>query len=73
MDALREVIATLYLAAAYAGGPRWLEKANEYLAEYAEDPETGCQAAWMLRTLVEETNHLHVKRHTLRLADLVAA
>ena len=58
MDAIREVIATLYLAAAYAGGPRWVEKANELLDECANDPETGCEAARMLRILSEQSRNL---------------
>lgn len=59
MDALREVIATLYLASAYAGGPAWLQKANELIAENAADPEMGCEAARLLRILSEHSAQLY--------------
>ena len=67
MDAIREVIATLYLAAAYAGGPRWVEKANELLDECANDPETGCEAARMLRILSEQSRNLFADAPSLAL------
>jgi hypothetical protein len=51
MDTIREVIATLFLAMAYAGGPHWLERANDVLVENANDPEIDGEAAHILRTL----------------------
>jgi hypothetical protein len=65
MDALREVIATLYLASAYAGGPNWLDKANEMLAENARDPEMGCEAARMLRILSEQSKRMFPEQPSL--------
>lgn len=59
MDAIREVIATLYLACAYAAGPAWLSRANELLTENADDPEMDAEAAHMLRTLAEQSSHLY--------------
>jgi hypothetical protein len=59
MDAIREVIATLYLAMAYAGGPQWLDRANEMLVENAGDPEMNGEAAHMLRTLAEQSSGLY--------------
>jgi hypothetical protein len=59
MDAIREVIATLYLAMAYAGGRDWLDRANEMLVENADDPEMGTEAAHMLRTLAEQSAGLY--------------
>jgi hypothetical protein len=49
MDAIREVIAAMYLAAAYAGGPGWLTRSNELLERIANDQETGTEAARLLR------------------------
>jgi hypothetical protein len=58
MDTIREVIATLFLAMAYAGGPQWLEKANDVLVENANDPEIDGEAAHILRTLSEQSRDL---------------
>jgi hypothetical protein len=69
MDAIREVIATLYLAAAYAGGPGWLDKANELLAENANDPEMGREAARLLHILSEQSKHLYGAEITLTPPD----
>ena len=59
MDAIREVIATLYLACAYAAGPAWLSRANALLVENADDPEMDAGAAHMLRTLAEQSSRLY--------------
>ena len=68
MDAIREVIAAMYLAAAYAGGPGWLTRSNELLERLANDPETGPEAARLLRILAEQSNELYGPDYT-RLAD----
>ena len=56
MDAIREVLATLY-----AGGPDWLDRANEMLVENADDPEMNGEAAHMLRTLAEQSSGFYPK------------
>jgi hypothetical protein len=70
MDAIREVIAAMYLAAAYAGGPDWLTRSNELLERLANDQETGTEAARLLRILAEHSNELYGPDYT-RLAELV--
>ena len=48
MDAIREVLIAMYLANAYANGPRWLSEANGLLKQIVADQETGPEAAEMI-------------------------
>ena len=59
MDAIREVLIAMYLANAYANGPRWLSEANGLLKQIVADQETGPEAAEMLRTLAEQSAAMH--------------
>jgi hypothetical protein len=58
MDDIREFIATIYLACAYAGGPAWLERANELLIDNANDPEISPGAARLLNILADNSARL---------------
>jgi hypothetical protein len=49
------VVACLYVACAYAGGQRWLDRANEVLDSYSADPEIPPQAAEMLAAIATAT------------------
>jgi hypothetical protein len=65
MDAIRQVLAAMYLAAAYTA-PDSLSRSNEFLSAIAEDPETSREAARMLRIMVQQSRSL------TRMADATA-
>jgi hypothetical protein len=57
MDAIRQVLAAMYLAGAYTT-PDSLSRSNEFLSAVADDPETSKEAARMLRIMVEQSRSL---------------
>ena len=57
MDAIRQVLAAMYLAGAYTA-PDSLSRSNEFLSAIADDPETHKEAARMLRIMVEKSRSL---------------
>lgn len=59
MDAIRQAMAAIYLAAAYAGGERWIATANGVLDQIAEDDETNAEAAHILRILAKQAEALN--------------
>ena len=54
MDAIRQAIAAIYIAAALAGGKEWIATANGVLGQIAEDDETNAEAAHILRVLAKQ-------------------
>jgi hypothetical protein len=58
MDAIRQVLAAMYLAGAYSAGPASLSRSNELLVAIADDPETDQEAARILRIMVEQSSSL---------------
>jgi hypothetical protein len=57
-ESLRQILAAMYLADRYAGGPMSLSRANEVLSLVADDPRTDAEARRLLRILVEQANTL---------------
>ena len=57
MDAIRQVLAAMYLAGTYTA-PDNLSRSNEFLSAIADDPQTSKEAARMLRIMVAQSSSL---------------